>query len=126
MTYKFVAGHDNTPAALDSTISQPWSPGVVPHKRSFGVDGSLYDQGEYTEWRWDFLRPADYNTLLTDLGLSASTLFARCTITTKLNDQTFADRNATVLAPLTDRDAQWNKGAWRNVVFRFVHLSETA
>lgn len=123
--YLYAPGWNAANSALSTPPRQPRSTTPMPARRTMAADMSLYEEGaKRTEWEFRVLSATDYNTILSDLNLTAGTPSAKVTIKTRKEDDTFGKFNAIVARPETGRDKRWAVNAWRDVVFRYFDLQE--
>lgn len=120
MTYKWADGHNNE-ASLAELDPQPASPdGVRYPDTRWAANGAAVPHGfAFVELVWNSLTRDQYNSILTAFGLSASTYSNDGTARIRLNDDTFANRNATAVYI---QDAQRKIAFWRNLTIRLNKL----
>ncbi len=124
MTYQFAAGYDNA-GSLAVLATQPKSKGVLPGRLKQTGDGlTIADGFLKAEWIYTSLLPADFNTLITALGLDPDDMDAfsvKATIKTLDNSDrtTFSNYNAIVSLP---ERYDFHFVAWRNVIFKISRM----
>jgi hypothetical protein len=124
---QYLVGIGSDASTFATPDPQPRSPTIRPNRRTIAADLTVFEDGTpHAEWRWDFLTTSQLATLYTQMGLSGGTPSALVTIQTRDEDNTFVLRNATAVRPETEKDKRWDRGKWRNVIFRFLDLTETA
>ena len=118
MPYQIVDGHDNEGTLADVTL-QPASPIVEAGRVRVAGDTLSYADGfETAYWAYEDLLPnSDYETLLTEFGVSAAESNEVTVRTYSRGTRTFANYNAVIRKPLK---AKYKEGFWRNVVFELT------
>jgi len=122
MAYQIADTHDNA-AGLADVDPQPMSSGIQYPERRLALSGAAYeDGGAFTLWRFSILTPTQYDSLLTQFGLS-SDAYNDVTVNTITNDRTtFANYNGTIVRPMMGEDAKFEMGFYHDVVFRVIRL----
>ena len=70
MSYKIATGYDVALVSLADMVPQPRSTGIQYTRRTFGGDGSVYEEGPYIPLEFSMLESAaQYLALLTQFGL---------------------------------------------------------
>jgi len=122
--YSLADGSDNE-AGFVAVNPQPASEGLLYPARVYATDGTPIDKGlPYVEWRFgpELIETA-YSSLLTQFGL-ASAISNDVTIATNTaaNRASFSNYNGKIIRP---ERPQYEKGFYRNVVFRIIGLTTT-
>lgn len=124
MTYRIADGHDEEANFADVT-PQPRSPGILATERRYSLNRTPHEQALYTIWIYNSLTDAEYNSLLTQFGLSDANLSNDVTIRTTNNARSFVNKNATILLPEQGVDARREMAFWKDVSFYLTDLSDT-
>lgn len=122
--YRIANGHDNE-AGFVVVSPQPRSPGILATSRDDAIDGTKREQGQYVIWEFSVLTDSEYSSLLTQFGLSTSTLTNDVTIRTRANDRSLVNKNGTIVLPEQGQDASREMAFWRNIRFLIINLSDT-
>ncbi len=120
MGYQFASGFDSAGSLAELAV-QPRSPGIMYPSRINAISSFAYEDGEaYTEWFFEALTPAEYQALLTTLGLATgTTIAAECTVRTTQNDtglaceRDYANYNAIIVMGRHGRDTRYDGNAYR-------------
>ena len=123
-TYQVADGFDNE-AGFADVSPQPKSEGIKPSRRTYGGDGSVYDEGTYVELVFNMIPDvASYQSLLNQFGVQSA---LTNDVTVKVRNETFAfvNKNGTAIRPEPGRDVRWNKFFPRNVVILIRGLAAT-
>lgn len=120
--YKVVDGWNNAGAMVVVT-PQPASPGGVryPDVRYSGA-GRAFHGFPFVDLVWTSLERDQYNTIMTQFGLSQTVASNDVTAAIRNNDDTFSNYNAVASYAL---DADRGLAFWRNLIIR-VELIEAA
>lgn len=117
-----VGGRQN----VEDLISSPPSPdSELPHYETFRVEGTgdeVEDGFLQATWHFDFLSQADLNVMEGYITGQSSVVH----IQTKLRGGTYACYQCFMHLPKLPREAGRVMGGWRNVVFRFTHMTSEA
>ena len=117
MKYRVMTGHDVPLVDLQPLVAQGRSDGVRATSRTYGADGSLYEEGLYVELEFSVLADAaEYLALLTQFGLDAALTQP---VTLLAFDPFFrpARYNGTAVRPEIGPE-----GSWRNYFLRAVTI----
>jgi hypothetical protein len=108
-TYRVKTTHDQ--ALIDLTVLSPQpDPGtaIQTTRRTYGGDGTVYDEGRFIEIHWSALTTAAaYQAILTLFGLSASV--ANADVTVYVRDEIYAwvRMNGTAVRPMPGNEVHW-------------------
>lgn len=125
-TYRVADTHDVALVSLTVLDPQPTSQGIRPTRRTFGADGSVYDEGEYVELEYSMVETAAaYLALLTTWGLHNA---LTNDVTVYVRDETFAfaRMNGTAVRPEPGRDVDWRDHFPRSVTILVRNLAAAA
>lgn len=123
--YLVKTGHDVALVSLDIMMPQPRSTGVQAVRRTYGGDGSVYEEGAFIELEFDALEsPTEYTTLLTQFGLNAA-LKAAVTVYVPNAFLAFTRYNGTAVRPEVGKDMRRENYFIRSVTI-LVRDLETA
>ncbi|GIV82095.1 MAG: hypothetical protein KatS3mg051_1449 [Anaerolineae bacterium] len=125
MAFQVAQGHDNV-AGLVDVVVEPRHSGILYPRVIIAASGQKYYDGQpYAEWRWDYLRKATYQDLLTQLGLSDAVISAPVTVRLLKNDfTTWANYNATAFLPDMGTQIEYRLGKFLNIVVVLRGLQE--
>jgi hypothetical protein len=128
MTYKGATGHDNE-AGFTTFVQQPACPRGIQYPRYIhAASGLVYPDGSpFCVWEWVNLTEAQYEAILTALGLSTAltSVSGLVTIATVTHDRsTFANYNATAYHRKGE-DTEFVDGLFRSVILTFKQLEAT-
>ena len=118
----------NSASSMVALSIQPGSPGIM-YPREIYTPGAVYDDGEaFTYWDFPFATPVQYAAILTECGLSYTVRSKQVTVSTIADDQTtFVTRNATIIRPRPEEEANWSQSRFRNRLrFRLIQLKATS
>lgn len=115
-TYRVSAtGHNVALVSLTVLSPQPRSTGIQATRRTYGADGSVYDEGRYVILEWDFMEnPTDYVALLTLFGVQ-NNLTCDCTVYIRDERFAFARYNGIAMRPEPGKDVRWTNYFPRNI-----------
>ena len=108
-TYRVKVGHDE--ALVDLTVLSPQpdpGPAIRTTRRTYGGDGTVYDDARYIELPWSALDDAAaYVTLLALFGLNASV--ENADVTVYVRDEIFAwvRMNGVAVRPIPGKTVRW-------------------
>jgi hypothetical protein len=121
--FQAAAGYNNV-AGLTTIKPQPRCPGLLYPRVVYAANGSRYRDGApYTEFRWDYLKLAEYTAILTLLGLSSGVIYAPVTVRLpNYNFTSWSNYNATAYLPEIERDVEYRLGVYANIVLVFREL----
>jgi len=125
-TYRVADGHDVALESLNVLSPQPRSEGIKPTRRTFGGDGTPYDEGTYVELLYSMVSTAtDYQTILNSFGVQTATSNE---VTVYVRDETFAwvRKNGLAIRPEPGADVRWTNFFPRDVVILIRDLSAAA
>ena len=108
-TYRVATGHDVILGSLTVFAPQP-DPGtaIQTTRRSYGGDGTVFDEGRYIELPWSALVDATaYQALLTLFGLSASVENADVTVYVRDETYAFVRMNGIAVRPQPGKEVVW-------------------
>ncbi len=108
-TYRVATGFDIGLGSLTVLDPQP-GPGtaIQTTRRSYGGDGTVFDEGRYVELPWSALvDAAAYQALLTLFGLSASVENADVTVYVRDETYAFIRMNGIAVRPEPGKEVQW-------------------
>ena len=108
-TYRAKINHDIALGSLTVLSPQPDpGPAIQTTRRTFGGDGTVYDEARYVELHWSLLDDASaYTTILTVFGLNAST--ENADVTVYVRDEVFAwvRMNGIAVRPMPGKTVKW-------------------
>lgn len=107
-TYRAKINHDVALVSLTVLDPQP-DPGtaIAPTRRTYGGDGSVYDEGNYIELHWSAIDTASaYQTLLGVFGLNASTAYANVTVYVRDVTYAWVRMNGIAVRPIAQSDVE--------------------
>lgn len=108
-------GHDVALVSLVNVVPQPHSTGIESTRRTFGADGSTYDEGRFIELEFDLVQGATmYVALLTLFGVNNS---LTCPVTVYVPDErlSFTRMNGTAVRPMPGREMRQSRFFPRNI-----------
>ncbi len=114
--YMVADGHDVAEESLNLVDPQPRSEGIKPTRRTFGADGTVYDEGRYVELEFSMLPDVTtYQAVLTAFGINSA---LTNDVTVAIRDETFSfvRMNGTAVRPEPGRDVRWREYFPRDVV----------
>ena len=122
MTYKIAVSYNNA-AGLTALSIQPRMNGLVPGRRTTASDGTVYQDGFLScELIFDYLTPAQYTALLSEMGLSSATS-AKVTITLPANiSRTDTNYNAIIELPAVPQQGAYERRKWLSVSFNVTRI----
>lgn len=122
MTYQIADGFDQT-GSLADVLVQPRCEGIIYPDRIVALDDTEYDDGYgLTKWEYSMLTSDQFNALLAQFGLSSTVLTNDVTISTRIDDRTFANYNGKIVLPINGKERKYRRGFWRDVTFRIKQL----
>jgi hypothetical protein len=117
-TYRLKDGSNQALLDLIVVGPQPRSQGIQYTRRTHAADGTVYEEGPYVVWEFTALTDAQYATLLTAFGLSASATTNAVTIyTIDRTTNSWVRKNGTIMLPELGRDARRRDYFMRDVEF---------
>lgn len=123
-TYRIADGYNVPLVSLTALSPQPRSKGIQYARRTYGGDGTVYDEGPFIELEWDVLQDdVEYDALIdTVFGVSRPLTNE---ITIYLRDQYFAwvRYNGIAVSPENARDLQWRQFFPRDITIIVKHLA---
>lgn len=126
-TYRVSAtGHNIALVSLNVVSPQPHSEGIKPTRRTYGADGSVYDEGRYIELEFNFSEdPTTYVALLTAFGVNNN---LTCDVTVYVPDERYAwvRMNGTARRPEVGRDVTRQNYFIRNITLLIVDLEASS
>lgn len=106
-TYRIGDGPDVPLLSLTVLSPQPRSEGVKPVRRTFGGDGSVYDDGLYLELEWDVIGSAsDYQALIDTIFGVTRPLTNEVTVYARNQYDQFVRYNGIAVSPENGRDVR--------------------
>ena len=114
-TYRVADGSDV--ALVDLTVLDPQrhSEGIKPTRRTFGGDGTPYDEGKYVELLYSAVSGVtEYQSILSSFGVQSA---GSNEVTVYVRDETFAwvRKNGLAIRPEPGRDVRWSNFFPRDV-----------
>lgn len=125
-TYRVADGHDVVLESLNVLSPQPRSEGIKPTRRTFGGDGTPYDEGKYVELLYSMVSSAsDYQSILSSFGIQNA---GSNEVTVYVRDETFAwtRQNGLAIRPQPGEDVRWNQYFPRDVVILVRDLADAS
>lgn len=108
-------GHNIALGSLVNVVPQPHSNGIESSRRTFGADGSVYDEGKFIELEFDVIPNGTlYVALLTLFGVN-NNLFADVTVLIPDERRTFIRYNGTAVRPSPGRDMRQSRFFLRGI-----------
>jgi hypothetical protein len=108
-TYRVKTGSDVALETLTVLDPQP-DPGtaIEPARRTYGGDGTVYDEGRHIVLPWSALDDASaYQTILALFGLNASTSSAAVTVYVRDEIYAWVRMNGTAVRPVPGKEVKW-------------------
>ena len=125
MTYRVADGHDVALVSLNVLDPQPRSEGIKPTRRTFGGDGTPYDEGKYVELLYSVVSSVtEYQAILDAFGVKSA---GSNEVTVYIRDETFAwtRKNGLAIRPQPGQDVRWSFFP-RDVVILVRDLADTS
>jgi hypothetical protein len=125
-TYRVADGHDVALISLNVLSPQPRSEGIKPTRRTFGGDGTPYDESKYVELLYSMVGTVtEYQAILTSFGVKTA---GSNEVTVYVRDETFAwtRQNGLAIRPEPGQDVRWTNYFPRDVVILVRDLSDAA
>jgi len=125
VTYRVADGHDVALVDLDVLDPQPRSEGIKPTRRTFGGDGTPYDEGKYVELLYSVVSSVtEYQAILDAFGVKSA---GSNEVTVYIRDETFAwtRKNGLAIRPQPGQDVRWSFFP-RDVVILVRDLADTS
>ena len=125
-TYRVADGHDVALGSLNVLSPQPRSEGIKPTRRTFGGDGTPYDEGKYVELLYSMAATVtEYQAILTAFGIKSA---GSNEVTVYVRDETFAwtRQNGLAIRPEPGADVRWSNYFPRDVVILVRDLAVSA
>lgn len=117
--YKVAIGHNNA-AGLALITPQPRSTRLRAARVVTAINGLAYEDGALqTEFVYRVLSWTNFNALNTAFGLT-SAKSALVTLRLRKNDNTYANYNATIIAPTFNENANAEGGVILDVEYRII------
>lgn len=122
--YRVADGFDVVLGSLTVLDPQPKSAGIRYTKRTFGGDGTPYNQGPYVELVWTAISNADYDQIMTDFGLTSAD---HNDVTVYIRDVNwdYARMNGKAIKPNIGEDRDWEYFP-RNMVVLVRNLEDSS
>jgi len=108
VTYRVADGHDVALVSLNVLDPQPRSEGIKPTRRTFGGDGTPYDEGKYVELLYSVVSSVtEYQAILDAFGVKSA---GSNEVTVYVRDETFAwtRKNGLAIRPQPGQDVRWS------------------
>lgn len=108
-TYRVADGFNVATGSLTVLSPQPRSEGIKVARRTYGGDGTVYDEASYVELEWDVIETvADYQALLTTFGVNTALTNE---VTVYVRDETFAfvRMNGIAVRPEIGREVRYRQ-----------------
>jgi len=124
--YRVADGHDVVLGSLSVLDPQPASEGIKPTRRTYGADGTVYDEAKFVELEYSMVESATaYQAILTSFGVNAA---LTNDVTVYVRDETFAStrQNGTAIRPEIGRDVRWRNYFPRDVMILIRNLADPA
>lgn len=119
------SGEDVGLGSLTVLSPQPTADFVQATRRTFGLDGTVYDEGLFVIWRWTAIpNETTYQSILSTLGIQAATT-NRGTLYTRSEDGSYVRYNGTAVRPQPGQDFRWERYFARSIEV-VIHTLETA
>lgn len=125
-TYRVADGHDVALISLTVLDPQPRSEGIKPTRRTFGGDGTPYDEGKYVELLYSMVSSAtEYQDILDDFGVKTA---GSNEVTVYVRDETFAwtRQNGLAIRPQPGQDVRWSNYFPRDVAILVRDLADAS
>ena len=125
-TYRVADSHDVALVDLNVLDPQPRSEGIKPTRRTFGGDGTPYDEGRYVELLYSVVSSVtEYQTILDAFGVQTA---GSNEVTVYVRDETFAwtRKNGLAIRPQPGQDVRWTNFFPRDVVILVRDLADTS
>jgi len=125
-TYRVADGHDVALVSLNVLSPQPRSEGIKPTRRTFGGDGTPYDEGKYVELLYSMVSTATvYQSILSSFGVQSA---LSNQVTVYVRDETFAwtRQNGLAIRPEPGQDVRWSNYFPRDVVILVRDLADAS
>lgn len=126
MTYRVADGHDVALVSLNVLDPQPRSEGIKPTRRTFGGDGTPYDEGKYVELLYSVVSSVtEYQAILDAFGVKSA---GSNEVTVYVRDETFAwtRKNGLAIRPQPGQDVRWTNFFPRDVVILVRDLADAS
>ncbi len=125
-TYRVADGHDVALVSLTVLDPQPRSEGIKPTRRTFGGDGTPYDESKYVELLYSMVGSVtEYQSILSDFGVQSA---GSNEVTVYVRDETFAwtRQNGLAIRPEPGQDVRWTNYFPRDVVILVRDLADAS
>jgi len=126
VTYRVADGHDVALVSLNVLDPQPRSEGIKPTRRTFGGDGTPYDEGKYVELLYSVVSSVtEYQAILDAFGVKSA---GSNEVTVYVRDETFAwtRKNGLAIRPQPGQDVRWTNFFPRDVVILVRDLADAS
>jgi len=123
-SYRVADGHDVALESLNVLDPQPRSEGIKPTRRTFGGDGTPYDEAKYVELLYSMVSSAtEYQSILSAFGVQNA---GSNEVTVYVRDETFAwaRQNGLAIRPQPGQDVRWSNYFPRDVVILVRDLED--
>ena len=105
MAYLIATGHDVVLGSLAALAPQPATAGMQHGRRTHALSGDVIDELPFVEFRYNTLSVAQYQSLLTQFGLTSATT-AEVTVYIQDEDYNWVQRNGIAVKPQIGNDGQ--------------------
>jgi len=125
-TYRVADTHDVALVDLNVLDPQPRSEGIKPTRRTFGGDGTPYDEGKYVELLYSVVASVtEYQAILDAFGVKSA---GSNEVTVYVRDATFAwtRQNGLAIRPQPGQDVRWSNFFPRDVVILVRDLEDAS
>jgi len=125
-TYRVGDGFNVALVSLNVLDPQPRSEGIKPTRRTFGGDGTPYDEGKYVELLYSVVSSVtEYQAILDAFGVKSA---GSNEVTVYVRDETFAwtRKNGLAIRPQPGQDVRWSNFFPRDVVILIRDLADAS
>lgn len=106
--YQVATGFNVALVDLNTLSPQPSSIGIQVTRRTFGSDGTPFEEGKYVELLWNVLNsPTEYQAILTAFGLSDTTLVSAVTVYVRNSIFDWVRLNGYAIRPDPGKEVRW-------------------
>lgn len=126
ITYKVADGFDVVLGSMTDISPQPRTEPIRPTRRSFPASGVPIDEGDYVEFIWAVMTETQYQSILTQFGLSGSATSNEVTV--YVNDGTFTAvrKNGLAIRPIVGDGLVRDGYQVRDVIILVRNLEDAA
>jgi hypothetical protein len=125
-TYRVADGFNIALVSLTVLDPQPRSEGIKPTRRTFGGDGTPYDESKFVELLYSAVGSVtEYQSILSDFGVQSA---GSNEVTVYVRDETFAwvRKNGLAIRPEPGQDVKWTNYFPRDVVILVRDLADVS